>query len=143
MKTTTKIAAALSIAAVASASVIAFAQDTTVIQEMQAQQWPGNDFTNQIIVTTLEAYTNSQAAIAQDQQSRVAEEGPVKGASQMITGPRIEPHPPTGYLTSDPWVHQDHPWDVQTSTPYTPALTPAVTNNTVIMPNGQPLGSGR
>jgi hypothetical protein len=70
-----------------------------------------NDFTNRVVLSTPEYYTNTQAAAVADQQYRVREEGPAKGGTAMQSGPRIEPRPPTTYLNTDPWVELDHPWN--------------------------------
>ncbi|HTV41241.1 MAG TPA: hypothetical protein VMF08_11740 [Candidatus Sulfotelmatobacter sp.] len=94
-------------------------------------EWPDNNFTNKIAVPTASFYTNTEEAIANDQQYRVREEGGRKGAAALQSGPRIEPRPPTTYLQTDPWVQPDHAWDMNPNAPY---LNEALgdTNNTVV-----------
>jgi len=70
----------------------------------------GNDFTNSMVHCTPESYTNNQAAISTDQQFRVREEGPAKGATTQQNGPRIETRPPTTCWSTNPWGDPDYPW---------------------------------
>jgi hypothetical protein len=104
-------------ATIVSGVTAAYGQDTSPAQPIQVQDWQNNDFTNKIVVATPDFYTNNQAAIAADAQYRVQEEGPVKGAEALQHSARIEPHPPTAILEADPWVQQDHPWDINTNSP--------------------------
>lgn len=129
MKTNIKTAAALCAAVFVSGGVAAFGQynyygDT---QPPSMQDWPDNDFTNKIVVPTVECYTNNQAAIAADQQNRVQQEGVItKGAAALQRGSRIETRPPTTYMNSDPWIQPDHPWDIYTNSPI---ITPIPATN--------------
>jgi hypothetical protein len=132
MKALMKTIAGLLVAAVMSGGVAAFCQDNGgVAWPPTAWEWPGNGFTNQVVVPTVKFYTNRQAAVANDQQNRVRQEGAgAKGAAALQNGPRIEPHPPTAYVQADPWVQRQHPWDVN---PYLPISEwPGSTNSTVI-----------
>jgi hypothetical protein len=70
------------------------------------------------VVSTPEYYTNNQQTVANIQQSRVQEAGPLpKGATALQSGPRTEIRPPTGFVEPDPWIQQDHPWDIETNLP--------------------------
>jgi hypothetical protein len=117
MKIKMKTLVALFVAAIAFSGSAASGQDTSATQPIQLQDWQNNDFTNKVVVATPDFYTNNQAAIAADAQYRIQEEGPVKGAEALQHSARIEPHPPTAVLEADPWVQQDHPWDINTNSP--------------------------
>jgi hypothetical protein len=82
--------------------------------QIQAQDWAGNnDSTNQIVAPTVEYYTNNQVADTTIQQYRVTQQSVViKPAATMQNGPRIERRPPTTFLQNDPWIQQDHLWDI-------------------------------
>ena len=96
-----------------------------------AWEWPNNSFTNKVVVPTVKLYTNTQAAIVNDQQYRVRQDSvPGRGAVGLQRGPRIEPRPPAAYVASDPWVQRDHPWDVNPNMPI--SESPGPTNNSVI-----------
>jgi hypothetical protein len=113
MKTIILAGAAMFVAAMISTTVMA--QDNGGFpQQVQAQDWTGNnDFTNKFVVPTPEYYTNSQASISAIQQSRVQQEGVVtKPAAAMQHGPRIEQRPPTTVMQNDPWIQQQHLWDI-------------------------------
>lgn len=132
MKALNKAMAGLSGAAALLSGVAAYCQDSSeTAWPPTAWEWPGNGFTNNVVVPTVKFYTNAQAAVASDQQYRVRQESTTaKGAAALQSGPRIEPHPPTAYVQSDPWVQRDHPWDVN---PYLPiSESPGSTNSTVI-----------
>jgi hypothetical protein len=111
MKKVIQFTAALFAAAIISGGVTAFCQDNT---QIQGQDWTGNnDFTNKIVIPTTEYYTNMQAAISADQQYRVQQQGDItKPAATMQSGPRIEPRPPTTMMQNDPWIQQQHLWDI-------------------------------
>lgn len=132
MKTMNKTVVVLFIAAAMSGGVAALCQDSgDTGWPPTAWEWAGNNFTNNVVVPTVKFYTNTQAAVANDQQYRVRQEGvTAKGSSALQSGPRIEPRPPTTYVQTDPWVQRDHPWDVN---PYMPiSESPGSTNDTVI-----------
>ena len=132
MKTMNKTVAVLVVAAGMSGGMAALCQDTGETPwPPTAWEWPNNDFTNRVAVPTVKFYTNTQAAVANDQQYRVRQEGVTgKGSTALQSGPRIEPRQPTTYVQTDPWVQRDRPWDVN---PYLPiSETPGSTNNTVI-----------
>jgi hypothetical protein len=82
--------------------------------QMQSPAWTGNnDFTNKVVVPTPQYLTNSQASACAIQQSRVQQEGNItKPAATMAHGPRIEQRPPTTVMQSDPWIQQQHLWDI-------------------------------
>jgi hypothetical protein len=90
---------------------IASARDIGNFPQNESPEAMANDFTNRVVIPMPESFTNNQAAIAADQQYRVQEEGPARGATALQHGSRIEPRPPTGSLSTDPWVEQDHPWE--------------------------------
>jgi hypothetical protein len=131
MKTMNKTMAVLLVAAAMSGGVAALCQDSgEAAWPPTAWEWPNNDFTNKVVVPTVKFYTNSQAAVANDQQYRVRQEGVAgKGSTTLQSGPRIEPRPPTTYVQTDPWVQPDHPWDVNPNLPI--SETPGATNNSV------------
>ena len=137
MKTTIKSAAALFAAAFVSSGVAAFGQynyygDTP---PPSMQDWPNNDFTNKIVVPTVECYTNNQAAIAADQQSRAQQQGGCPKGAVVIHagGARIETRPPTAYVNSDPWIQPDHPWDIYTNSPVISPIPAAGSPNAPVM----------
>lgn len=132
MRTKIKIASAVFLT-VAAFGIAALGQDYSQTPwDTTSWEWPDNNFTNKIAVPTVTFYTNTQAAVANDQQFRVRQEGGVtKGAAALQSGPRIEPRPPTTYLQTDPWVQQDHAWDIIPNAPYINE-SPGDTNNTVI-----------
>ncbi len=122
---------AVLLVAVMSGGVAAFCQDNSETLPPTAWEWPNNNFTNKVVAPTVKLYTNTQAAVANDQQYRVRQETPTgKGATALQSGPRIEPRAPTTYVQSDPWVQRDHPWDVNPNLPITES--PGATNNSVI-----------
>jgi hypothetical protein len=132
MKTMNKVMAGLLFGAAMSGGMAAFCQNSGDMGwPPTAWEWSGNDFTNNVAVPTVNFYTNTQAAVSNDQQYRVRQEGvPGKGSTALQSGPRIEPRQPTSYVATDPWVQRDRPWDVN---PYLPiSETPGSTNNTVI-----------
>jgi hypothetical protein len=131
MKTTNKVMAVLFVAAAMSGAVAASGQDSSEMNwPPTAWEWPDNNFTNKFVVPTVKFYTNTQAAVANDQQYRVRQEGvTAKGSATLQSGPRIEPRPPTTYVQTDPWVQPDHPWDVNPNLPI--SESPGSTNNTV------------
>jgi hypothetical protein len=134
MKTTVKTVCAFFAAAAAMAFGFAvLGQDSSEMPwPPTTWEWPDNNFTNKIAVPTLTFYTNTQAAVATDQQYRVRQEGTVKkGATALQSGPRIEPRPPTSWLQTDPWVQPDHAWDMNPNVPYINE-SPGDTNNTVV-----------
>jgi hypothetical protein len=111
----TSISAALIVAAIVSGSVVAFCQDNSYFASTPGQPaWLGNnDFTNKVVMPTPEYYTNNQAAISADAQYRVQQEGTViKPGAMMAHSSRIEPHPPTTVMENDPWIQQQHLWDI-------------------------------
>jgi hypothetical protein len=112
MKKIIQTTAALFAAALISGGVTALCQDNSA--QIQGQDWTGNnDFTNRIVVPTPEYYTNNQVADSTIQQYRVQQEGVVtKPAATMQSGPRIERRPPTTIMQNDPWVQQQHLWDI-------------------------------
>jgi hypothetical protein len=112
MKITIQTTAAFFAVAMISGGIMAFGQDNGT--QIQGQDWTGNnDFTNKIVVPTPEYYTNNQNANSTIQQYRVQQEGVVtKPAATMQSGPRIERRPPTTILQNDPWVQQQHLWDI-------------------------------
>ncbi|HXC34605.1 MAG TPA: hypothetical protein VNV43_01950 [Candidatus Acidoferrales bacterium] len=131
MKTLIKTMAGLLVAAVMP-GVTAFCQDNSQMTwPPTAWDWPGNNFTNKVVVPTVDFYAKTQAAVANDQQYRVRQEGgTAKGSAGLLNGPRIEPRPPTTYVQADPWVQRDHPWDVN---PYLPINeSPGSTNSSII-----------
>ena len=93
-------------------SVIASAQDNGT--QIGSQDWTGNnDSTNKIVIPTPEYYTNDQNAKCAIQQYRVSQQGDItKPAATMQSGPRIERRPPTTIMRNDPWIQQDHLWDI-------------------------------
>jgi hypothetical protein len=111
MKTIIQTAVALFAAAMILGSVTALSQDNS---QIQAQDWTGNnDSTNKLVVSTPAYYTNSQASATAIQQYRVQQEGVItKPAATMQSGPRIEQRPPTTIMQSDPWIQQQHLWDI-------------------------------
>ncbi|HEX3625248.1 MAG TPA: hypothetical protein VH280_07475 [Verrucomicrobiae bacterium] len=131
MKTLIKPIAVLLAAAIISGGVAAFSQDSRQSSwPPTAWEWPGNNFTNNVVVPTVGYYGKNQAAVANDQQDRVRQGGTGKGGAALQTGPRIEPRAPTTYVQADPWVQRDHPWDVN---PFLPiSESPGSTNSTVI-----------
>ena len=130
MKTIIKAAAAVFVTAL-TFGVAALGQDYSQPWGT-SWEWPDNNFTNRIVVPTTTIYSNTQAAVAYDQQYRVRQEGVVtKGAAALQSGPRIEPRPPTAYLQTDPWVQPDHAWDMNPNAPYIHESL-GDTNNTVI-----------
>lgn len=132
MKTLIKSTTVLVLAAAISGGLAAFCQDNgQTTWPPTAWEWPGNNFTNNVVVPTVDFYAKTQAAVANDQQYRVRQEGTTaKGAASLQSGPRIEPREPTTYVQADPWVQRDHPWDVN---PYLPINeSPGSTNSTVI-----------
>lgn len=133
MKTIIKAAAALFVMAVTCGiATLGLGQDYSDLPWGTSWEWPDNNFTNRVAVPTATFYANTQAAVANDQQYRVREEGTVaKGATALQSGPRIAPRPPTGYLQTDPWVQPDHAWDMSPNAPYIDA-SPGETNDTVI-----------
>ena len=112
MKIITQTTAAFFAAAMISVGITAFGQDNGT--QIQGQDWTGNnDSTNKIVVPTPEYYTNNQTANSTIQQYRVQQEGVVtKPAATMQSGPRIERRPPTTIMQNDPWVQQQHLWDI-------------------------------
>jgi hypothetical protein len=112
MKTIIQTTAALFAAAMTLGSATAFCQDNSA--QIQAQDWTGNnDFTNKIVLPTPQYYTNNQAANSAIQQYRVQQQGDItKPAATMQSGPRIERRPPTTIMQNDPWIQQDHLWDI-------------------------------
>jgi hypothetical protein len=132
MKAMNKTTAVLIIATAMSGALAACGQDNSgTAWAPTAWEWPDNDFTNKVVVPTVHFYTNNQAAVGNDQQYRVRQEGTTaKGAAALQNGPRIEPRPLTTYIQSDPWVQRDHPWDVN---PYLPiSETPGSTNSSIV-----------
>jgi hypothetical protein len=113
-----KLAVTAAAAAVILGSLRAISQQTPVAP-VQAQDWQNNDFTNKIVMPTTEFYTNNQAAMGIDQQSRVisTQGNSPKGAATMQQGPRVEAHPPSTLMNSEPWVQQDSPWDINPTAP--------------------------
>jgi hypothetical protein len=114
MKKIIQTAAALFAVAMVSGAVTAFCQDNGGLPPIQAQDWSGNnDFTNKLVAPTPEYYTNNQAAVSAIQQQRVQQEGVItKPSATMQAGPRIERRPPTTIMQNDPWVQQQHLWDI-------------------------------
>jgi hypothetical protein len=112
MKTITQNAVALFAAAIVAGAVTALGQDNGA--QIQSQDWTGNnDFTNKIVIPTPEYLTNSQASASAIQQYRVQQQGDIiKPAATMQAGPRIEQRPPTTVMQNDPWIQQDHLWDI-------------------------------
>ena len=112
MKITIQTTAAFFAAAMISVGITAFGQDNGT--QIQGQDWTGNnDSTNKIVIPTPEYYTNNQTANSTIQQYRVQQEGVVtKPAATMQSGPRIERRPPTTIMQNDPWVQQQHLWDI-------------------------------
>ena len=131
MKTIIRAAAAVFVTA-ATCGVAVLGQDYSDMPWGTSWEWPNNNFTNKIAVPTVSFYTNTQAAVANDQHYRVRQEGVVaKGAASLQSGPRIEPRPPTAWLQTDPWVQPDHAWDMHPNAPYINESL-GDTNNTVI-----------
>jgi hypothetical protein len=112
MKKVIPFTAALFAVAIISAGVTALAQGNG--SQIQAQDWTGNnDSTNKIVIPTPEYYTNDQSAKSVIQQYRVSQQGDVtKPAATMQSGPRIERRPPTTIMQDDPWIQQQHLWDI-------------------------------
>jgi hypothetical protein len=112
MKKIIPFTAALFAAAIISAGVTALAQENGT--QIQAQDWTGNnDSTNKIVIPTPEYYTNDQSAKSAIQQYRVTQQGTItKPAATMQSGPRIERRPPTTIMQNDPWIQQQHLWDI-------------------------------
>jgi hypothetical protein len=83
-------------------------------QQIQAQDWSGNnDSTNKMVVPTPEYLTNSQASAIAIQQYRVQQQGDItKPAATMAHSSRIEQRPPTTVMQNDPWIQQQHLWDI-------------------------------
>ena len=119
MKITIQTTAAFFAVAMISGGIMAFGQDNGT--QIQGQDWTGNnDSTNKIVIPTPEYYTNNQTANSTIQQYRVQQEGVVtKPAATMQSGPRIERRPPTTIMQNDPWVQQQHLWDIS------PAVEPS------------------
>ena len=115
MQPTTKRAVTLAAAIVTLGSLRAISQQAPI----QAQDWQNNDFTNKIVMPTPESFTNNLAAVKVVQQTRVTstQGNSPKGAAAMQQGPRVEAHPPTTLMNSEPWVQQDHPWDINPAAP--------------------------
>lgn len=87
------------------------AQDTAADQpQSPPYNWPNNNFTNRVVVPTVECYTNTEAAVAKDKSFRRSE-GAGKGAAALQTGPRIEPRASSQYMEQDPKAHVNDPWD--------------------------------
>jgi hypothetical protein len=112
MKTIIQTTAALFAAAMTFGGATAFCQDNGA--QIQAQDWTGNnDFTNKVVIPTPQYYTNDQSANTAIQQYRVQQQGDItKPAATMQSGPRIERRPPTTIMQNDPWIQQDHLWDI-------------------------------
>lgn len=125
MKTTIKTAAAFCAATVILSGLTAFGDDTVGVGTPRfatPKPAPGEK-----VVSTVDYYTNNQQTIANIQQSRVSQSGPLpKGASALATSSRTETRPPTAYMTADPWIQSQHPWDIQ---PDLPAIDEGTTNN--------------
>jgi hypothetical protein len=92
----------------------AFSQNTTTIQKLPANL----PATGVKVISTPDYYTNNQQTVISIQTARVQEAGPlVKGAMALQSGSRTEIRPPSGFVQPDPWVQQDHPWDIETNLP--------------------------
>ena len=100
--------AALFAAAMLSGAVTALAQDSSY------SGWTGNnDSTNKVVIPTPQYYTNDLNAKSAIQQYRVSQQGDIiKPAATMQSGPRIERRPPTTIMQNDPWIQQQHLWDI-------------------------------
>jgi hypothetical protein len=85
-------------------------QDFRAFLQAQTPDANCNDFTNQVIHCTPETYTNNLAAIVADQQYRVQDGSPARGATALQSGSRIEPRTPTGYLSTAPWAELGDSW---------------------------------
>lgn len=119
-------------AVIMSGGLAAYCQDNgEMAWPPTAWEWPNNSFTNKVVAPTVKFYTNTQAAVENDQKYRVRQETATgKGATSLQHGPRIEPRAPTAYVQSDPWVQRDHPWDVNPNMPITETF--GSTNNSII-----------
>ena len=130
MNTMNKMIAVLFVAVAMSVGMAGLCQDSSEMAwPPTAWEWPNNDFTNAVVVPTVKLFTNTQTAVANDQQYRVRQEGAIKGSAALQSGSRIEPRQPTSYVQADPWVQRDHPWDVNPNLPITESL--GSTNNSV------------
>jgi hypothetical protein len=118
MQPTTKRAVTLAAAIVTLGSLHTLSQQAPI----QAQDWQNNDFTNKIVMPTPESFTNNLAAVSIVQQTRLAQQSTPKGAAAMQQGPRVEAHPPSTLMNSEPWVQQDHPWDINPAAPGQPSF---------------------
>lgn len=113
-----KTAAAVFAATIALGDVTAFSQDANTAATTIKRPAINPPATGVKVVSTPEYYTNNQQNVANIQQSRVREAGPLpKGAMALQSGSRTEIRPPTGFVEPDPWIQQDHPWDIQTNLP--------------------------
>jgi hypothetical protein len=112
MKKVIQTTAALFAIAMLFAGVNALGQNNG--SQIQAQDWTGNnDFTNKVVVPTPQYYTNDQNAKSAIQQYRVTQQGSItKPSATMQSGPRIERRPPTTIMQNDPWIQQQHLWDI-------------------------------
>jgi hypothetical protein len=114
MKKSIKTTAALFAATTILGGVVAVCQQATTIQKLPANApSPGTK-----VIPTPDYYTNNQATVAVIQQTRIQQEGiQTKGATALQHSVRIETRPPTAYMRADPWVQQDHPWDINPDLP--------------------------
>lgn len=113
-----KAAAAVLAATIALGDATAFSQDANTAATTIKRPAINPPATGVKVVSTPEYYTNNQQNVAKIQQTRAREAGPLpKGAAALQSGPRTEIRPPTGFVEPDPWIQQDHPWDIQTNLP--------------------------
>lgn len=111
MKTIMKTVSVMFAGALLSGAMAASGQDTAADQpQSPPYNWPNNNLTNQIVVPTVECYTNILAAAAADKKFR-REDAARKGAAGLQSGPRVAPLQASQYMEQDPKAHTSDPWD--------------------------------
>ena len=110
MKTTIKIAVALTTAMIVMGGVAAFCDDTNNVWAVQPENLTPTGKVN----PTTTYYTNNLETVTAIQQSRAQQQGgcPKGGVVNYQSGPDIQIRPNKAFQEQNPLVSQQHLWDV-------------------------------